>query len=906
MSPSPTHSLSDVLAVARMHPFYCSAKYPPDDEAIQDAREKAALKSGQSDLRSWPLLQKRNLYTVIERLINDTNPDNKFRKNVYTSVTGGGGGVSKPLFFATDALENRRQRALFGEFLKKLGIIEPGDWVLSTHHGGGLYRSLDLTLEILENAGASVLAAGHHCTPSTNVQVLQDFNVNVLTGDSSQIVSIVHQISTMPDDEKNINVNKIIYTSEGLSAMQRTQIYKVLGPVAIYSLLGSAEAGPYGASSPFLIDLDPAANYNDFIIDTRMTIIEILPLFCAQGQSDRVPEPVPEGETGVIAQTVLTRLRHPVIRYITGDIGSLHHLPRKAVGRIAKQDVQYYHVLRLHGRDQRFSFMWDGCDFQLEKLTNLLLDPQMGVLLWQVILDKMALSKEVSLEIRLLCGQSARDTKHLEEIVGRLKVCLDVSSSNEHKFKTTFVEDAVSSSLPTWESVVSLSERDEESLEGIDYSYPRFFINKPLRALIHRVKERLDIEENVEICFIYPSAEIATVCATKMRSASVEPNPEIHTIRFSTANFGTQENKNNYLSFSLVLLPPDLKRKAMMFWTNLGAGITNRHAEYCVEHFNQLGSFSLTAKFNTSATVTPLQDPSSETWLQNGPKDMQDLKAYIAQLSTSERTDLKAVKAEDVFIFPTGMNAISTASEAIARLNPDSKVVAYGNIKFTSPNLQRIRQLADEYELIVACDETVGNFINVDLLSFVDVIMTSLTKMFSGAANVTGGRLVCCFPKDIQALKRNSVNMAERVQKANENALMLVDLFGKHPSVAQVNHPSRGPTSQNYEKCRRQNGGYSNVCSVVFQNPESAQLFYNELDVCKGSSFGTNFTLVIPFVQLAVCQAQEKCEEYGLPRHVLRISVGLEDTSEICSKMSEALAEIERFERMPRSVQFGL
>ncbi|KAF5695232.1 hypothetical protein FDENT_536 [Fusarium denticulatum] len=274
MSPSPTYSLADVLAVARMHPFYCSTQYPPDEDAIHRAREEAASNYERPNLKSWPLLRKSDLYTVIERLINDTDARNTYRHNVYTSVTGGGGGVSKPLFFATDAIENRQHRALFGEFLKKTGIIERGDWVLSTHHGGSLYRSLDLTLEIMENAGASVLAAGHQCQPATVAQILQDFNVNVLTGDSSQIISIVHHISTMPDIKKKIKIRKVIYTSEGLSVMQRAQIYKVLAPVAIYSVLGSAEAGPYGASSPFLVDFDPSSNCNDFVIDTRMTIIE--------------------------------------------------------------------------------------------------------------------------------------------------------------------------------------------------------------------------------------------------------------------------------------------------------------------------------------------------------------------------------------------------------------------------------------------------------------------------------------------------------------------------------------------------------------------------------------------------------------------------------------------------------
>ncbi|KAF4959109.1 hypothetical protein FGADI_1987 [Fusarium gaditjirri] len=425
---------------------HANSQYPPDENAIRDAREEAAQKSEQFDLTAWPLFQKRDLYTVVERLINDTNPRNTYRHNVYTSVTGGGGGVSKPLFFATDALENRRHRALFGEFLKRIGIIERGDWVLSTHHGGNLYRSLDLTLEILENAGASVLAAGHQCPPATAVQILQDFNVNVLTGDSSQIISIAHQIATMSemsDKKKRIKIRKVIYTSEGLSITQRRQIYKALGPVAIYSLIGSAEAGPYGASSPSLMDLDPYSNSNDFVIDTRMTIIEILPLSCMGSESDGIPETLPDGESGVIAQTVLTRLRHPVVRYITGDIGSLHPLPKKAVGRIAKHDLCHYRILRLRGRDHRFSFMWDGCDFQFDKLNDILSDPMSGVLLWQVILDKMQPSQEISLEIRLLSGQRSEGTVQLQPFLDRLKAYLDVSVSNEHKFKITFVNDVL-------------------------------------------------------------------------------------------------------------------------------------------------------------------------------------------------------------------------------------------------------------------------------------------------------------------------------------------------------------------------------------------------------------------------------------------------------------------------------
>jgi hypothetical protein len=78
-------------------------------------------------------------YTTIERLVEDTTPQNSYRYSVYASITGGGFG-SKPLFFGTDVHENRRQRANFGQFLRTTGLIEPGDWVLTVHTAGELYR----------------------------------------------------------------------------------------------------------------------------------------------------------------------------------------------------------------------------------------------------------------------------------------------------------------------------------------------------------------------------------------------------------------------------------------------------------------------------------------------------------------------------------------------------------------------------------------------------------------------------------------------------------------------------------------------------------------------------------------------------------------------------------------------
>lgn len=60
----------------------------------------------------------------------------------------------------------------------------------------------------------------------------------------------------------------------------------------------------------------------------------------------------------------------------------------------------------------------------------------------------------------------------------------------------------------------------------------------------------------------------------------------------------------------------------------------------------------------------------------------------------------------------------------------------------SSPNLERIRKLADQYDFAVVVDETIGNFINVNVLPYADVVVSSLTKVFSGDSNVMGGGYV--------------------------------------------------------------------------------------------------------------------------------------------------------------------
>lgn len=57
-----------------------------------------------------------------------------------------------------------------------------------------------------------------------------------------------------------------------------------------------------------------------------------------------------------------------------------------------------------------------------------------------------------------------------------------------------------------------------------------------------------------------------------------------------------------------------------------------------------------------------------------------------------------------------------------------------------SADLTRLRALADKYDFLIVIDETIGNFMNVQVHQYADLVVSSLTKVFSGSSNVMGGR----------------------------------------------------------------------------------------------------------------------------------------------------------------------
>ena len=160
-------------------------------------------------------------------------------------------------------------------------------------------------------------------------------------------------------------------------------------------------------------------------------IIEVIPLDIDLS-TRHYPSRIVEGEAGVLIVTSLQRLRHPLVRYVTGDIGSIHQLPELACLQLG-QGSEHLRVLRLHGRDIRSSFKWQGEYFELSKMNKLMSTPAWGVVRWQIVLTSDKSNRD-SIEIRLMRATGTDGLAAQEAIEEKLKEHFYVQEQNESLF----------------------------------------------------------------------------------------------------------------------------------------------------------------------------------------------------------------------------------------------------------------------------------------------------------------------------------------------------------------------------------------------------------------------------------------------------------------------------------------
>ncbi|KAI5784695.1 cystathionine gamma-synthase [Geopyxis carbonaria] len=506
---------------------------------------------------------------------------------------------------------------------------------------------------------------------------------------------------------------------------------------------------------------------------------------------------------------------------------------------------------------------------------------------------------------------------------------------------------AVSVSIPTWKTNMAYGRKEAWVMDSLQTGYPRFCIPRNIESFASVLLASWNEDPSTRAAMLFPSSAIAHELVDFLELRDVVNNVRV-------VDVGAED-------VHAVVYPKEHFPLAKSFWQHTGEGISGRRCDAARKQW----------ELRHEPPTPPAEDAGVEgDWAKD------TIRARISELAGAGTTE------EDVWLFPSGMSAMFNTHKMLRKALGERKAVSFGfpyvdtlkilakwgpgavfyghgssgdldtlearlvagerflalfcetpsNPLLRSPDLLRICRLAKTYDFAVVVDETIGNFVNVDVLPHVDVIVTSLTKAFSGACNVMGGSMVLnpkgryytrftatmtaqyadtWYPLDAVILELNSRTFSSRVPVMSSNATALAALLSSHPLIRIVHHPSLpSPSQHHYQSFRRPSGGYGFLLSFYFHDEEHVQPFLDAIDTPKGPSLGTNFTLVSPYTILSHFGELEWAEEFGVKLRLVRVSVGLEERGELLEKFRKALeaiplAEEEEIERGRTLKRFG-
>lgn len=148
---------------------------------------------------------------------------------------------------------------------------------------------------------------------------------------------------------------------------------------------------------------------------------------------------------------------------------------------------------------------------------------------------------------------------------------------------------------------------------------------------------------------------------------------------------------------------------------------------------------------------------------------------------------------------------------------------------------------------------------------------------------------------DAVAILRNSRDFPSRNAQINKTTEALADWLQAQDAVQHVYYPKMSHSVNLYHQVQHQSqagdvsAGYGGLLSMVLAPHMCERTFYDALDVAKGPSLGTNFTLVCPYTLLAHYHELDFAMSYDVPPNLIRIAVGLEPLEVLKEKFGSAL-----------------
>ncbi|HEX3871817.1 MAG TPA: hypothetical protein VHV77_15340 [Pirellulales bacterium] len=312
------NSLNRVLDAARTHPLY---------------REHWG---NVATLAEAPIVTKRELAARLDALVEAS----QVGLGIYWSSSGGSGG--RAMCFPVDVHENHQQRRLLANRIASAGILTAESVVLNLFPSCPMVRSSEIFTEFSELCGGTPLPSPVNSSLREGATgydeawgAAERFGANVLAGMPSALVDFAYWCGV---EKRRCSFDTVLFGGEFLHPQRRAMFEALFEVKRFAAVYGSAETGIVGYTSDVR---EPAV----YAIPREIAVVEI-------------PRPDAEG-VGNLVVTNLVRLRHPLVRFDTGDRGRI----------VGETDNEM--LIELHARDSG-TFEFQGAYHELSRLARVL------------------------------------------------------------------------------------------------------------------------------------------------------------------------------------------------------------------------------------------------------------------------------------------------------------------------------------------------------------------------------------------------------------------------------------------------------------------------------------------------------------------------------------------------------
>ena len=229
--------------------------------------------------------------------------------------------------------------------------------------------------------------------------------------------------------------------------------------------------------------------------------------------------------------------------------------------------------------------------------------------------------------------------------------------------------------------------------------------------------------------------------------------------------------------------------------------------------------------------------------------------------------------------------------------------------------IRKVCEMAKRHDILVVVDNTfMSPFFQNPLKLGADIVVHSMTKFINGHSDVVAGAIIlndkkiyeelwnlhnstgpCLSPFDSWLVLRGVKTLAVRMNAHQQNAIKIARWLQEHPLVEKVLYPGLESHPQ-YKVAKEQMSGFGGMISFFLKgNLADAKTFLQNVKIFSlaESLGGVESLIEHPGIMTHASVPPKTREKLGITDNLIRLSVGIENGSDLVDDLALALSSIE-------------